>query len=245
MKNLYKANLYRMIKRPDYLLGCVIALVVTCAITSGAYAFPFLAAKTADIRMLFTGAAMVLFFSIFPPLFINPEYADGCIRNRIIAGFSQRQVYLSHLLSMVSAMTFMFICYLIGGLIGGAAFEAKTLEALFVLFIAVCAYAVLAATVSFRFRKIIASMLTTMLIFNVCFNGLLFGNAILSILNGAALRVGAVIYNINALGQWFCLTGYADDVANPGSGIQILLSLMIMVISFVFGMAGLDKRDLN
>ncbi len=245
MKNLYKATMYRIFKNIYFIGGCVIALVVTLAITGGFYTFPFLMEKNEEIRMVFVGAAMVLFFSMFPPLFINPDYADGCIRNRIIAGYSQKQVYVSHVLAQLSAMAIMFLCYLTGGIIGGASLNASSTPAILILFVGVMAYTVLTATAAFRLRKIITSMLTTMILFNLCFNMLLFGNAILSMLKDTAFRIGEVIYNINVLGQWFSLTGFADDGVNPGAGIQILLSLIVIVAALVWGMSGLDKRDLN
>ena len=245
MKNLYKATMYRIFKNIYFIGGCVIALVVTLAVTGGFYTFPFLMEKPEELRMIFVGAAMVLFFSMFPPLFINPDYIDGCIRNRIIAGYSQKQVYISHVLAQLSAMTIMFLCYLIGGIIGGASLNASSLVAVIVLFVAVMSYTVLTATAAFRLKKLIASMLTTMLLFNLCFNMVLFGNAILSALKDTAFKIGSVLYNVNALGQWFCLTGFVDDGVNPGAGIQILLSLIVIAAALIWGLSGLDKRDLN
>ena len=244
MKNLYKAHLMRLINNKVYLGGCLIALIATCFTAAGQIPFPVISRFTPEMRMIFAGAAMFLYFALFPAIFINPDYTDGVIRNRIILGYGQDKIFYSFLLVQITAVVMMFLCYVIGGLIGGAMISGEILVYLFVLLSALIAYTALITAVSFRCRKLVSLIVFCMVIFNGCFNCVLFGNAIMMLLTGTAAKIGSIFYNINGLGQWFCMLGLGDDTIHPGAGIQVLLSLIVFIVSCVFGAAGIRKRDL-
>ncbi|MCR5848110.1 MAG: hypothetical protein K6G75_08330 [Lachnospiraceae bacterium] len=245
MFNIFIGNLIRLVKNILFSGGCVLAIVITYFLTSGKL-FEFLSNATAEERMIFTSAAMVAYFSFFTTIFVSVEYHDGIIRNRIISGFSQIDVYLASLLTQYSALTIMFVVYIIGGLIGGARLTSDGIIRIGIIYLALIAYVTVTNAVGFRVKKVIISTIITMLIFNACFNMVMFGNAILSFMeNETALAVGKVIYNINALGQWFSLTPFSFDYTNPGYGVQIALSFGIIVPTLLLGMVGLKKRELK
>ena len=51
--------------------------------------------------MLFVSVAMVLFFSIYIPVYTSTEYSDGILKNRIIAGHSQKDCFIAAVLLML------------------------------------------------------------------------------------------------------------------------------------------------
>ena len=248
MLRLYKAYMARFLQNVFFLGGCVIALVVTFAVTSNRIVFPFLEDLDPSRRMFFVTAAMVAFFTIFVPVFSNMEYTDGVIRNKMIPGFSQKQIFFSQYLSYVSLALIMWLCYLIGGIAGGANPFGEYLTANLVFLVALMSFISVVLMLSFRVTKTVVIIIIAGMMFSASFNMVLFGNLILMIAsdsgNAVAELIAALIYNVNTLGQWFALSGFADDYANPGTPLQILLSLMVILLMTVLGTLGLKKRDL-
>lgn len=59
-----------------------------------------------------------LFSAVFTTLFLGQEYGDGVIRNKIIAGHSRRNIYLSHLILTFAASFLMLLAGMAGSLVG-------------------------------------------------------------------------------------------------------------------------------
>ncbi len=234
----------RLFKKSFYIFGLVVAVIVTYAFTSNMVELPFLAeAKPADI-MIFVSAAMIAFFTIFVPIFTNSEYTDGVIRNKMIAGISQKEIYISHLLTELSAAVIMWVCYIFGGIIGGARLNSNYIIANVVILFALFNYIATVLVVAFRLKKIVAVMIIEAFIFNMCFNSVMMGNLFLTLTKDGVQRVMSWLYNVSALGQWFTKTGFADEVANPGVKAQVLISFVIIIVMTFIGTFRLNKRDL-
>ena len=247
MIRLYKAYMTRFLKSIYFIGGCIIALAVTYAVTGNTLAVPFLVESDAATRMFFVTAAMVAYFTVFIPVFTGAEYSDGTIRNKVVAGFSQRQIFFSLYLAYASLALIMWICYLAGGIAAGAnPFGGYTAGNIAMLF-AVMAYIAFMQTMAFRLTKMAAVVIAAGFTFMTCFNMVLFGNAILMVLYDSELYtagyIASLVYNINALGQWFSNTGFSDDYANPGTPVQLLLSVIITLLMFIIGTSGLKKSD--
>ena len=248
MIRLYKAYMNRFLKRIYFIGGCIIAMAVTYAVTSNTMAVPFLVDKDISARMFFVTAAIVAYFTIFIPVYTSAEYSDGTIRNKMVTGFSQRQIFISLYLAYASLALIMWICYLIGGIAAGAdpfgGYAAGNIAILF----AVMAYIAFMQTVCFRLIKMTAVVIAAGITFSTCFNMVMFGNAILMVLYNSeqytAGRIATLVYNISALGQWFSNTGFSDDIAYPGFAAQLLLSAGMIALMFFIGTAGLEKRDI-
>ncbi len=247
MLRLYKANMARFLKNKYFIGGCIIALAATYAVTDNIILFPFLENKDISLRMFFVSAAMVAFFTVYIPVFTNAEYTDGTIRNKLIAGYSQKQVFLSLYLSYASLCLIMWVCYMTGGLIAGADPFGTCLSANIIMLLALMAFIAFMLALSFRITKMVLVVIGAGVIFQTCFSMVMFGNAILMVLsdagNDTAVFIASVIYNVNALGQWFSHTGFADDITNPGNFLQMIISLGLVMLMYFAGSAGLDKRD--
>ncbi len=246
MLRLYKANMARLANL-YFTGGCIIALTVTYAVTENIIMFPFLAEVGSARRMFFISAAMIAFFTIFIPVFVNAEYTDGTIRNKMIMGHSQRTIFLSLYLSYASLAAVMWLCYIIGGMAGGASALGEYAAENIVMLISLLAYIAVILMFSFRIRNTVAVVVMAGVLFFLSTNMVLFGNLFLMLAsrsgNKTAEYVMSLIYNVNTLGQWFSLSGFADDCANPGNAVQILISLTIITLMLLAGIKSLKKRD--
>ncbi len=250
MINIFKANLQKLFKNIYFIGGCLIALFVTYAFASGTFYFaPFHSLNEGEI-MYFVSAAIVLFFSVYAPMSVCSEFSEGYIRNRIIAGYTQREDYLAHILSLECAVMVMHVFYLVGGIIGileaGQSLSTIPVLPVIVFMVAIFAYTALIGTISFCFRNMVAGVVTGMLLFNFAYSFVMIGNFILMITAGKpAFKIAAFVYNINVLGQWFANTPLVDEGVNAGAPMQFLSSIVVLVVSLLLGMTGLEKRDLK
>ena len=245
MKHLYKANMTRLLQNLLFIGGCAIAFVTTFLVSRNILVISFLANRERQDRMFFVSAAMVAFFTIFVPIFTNIEYGDGVIRNKMIAGNTQKQIYFSHLFTHFTAAGIMWGCYMLGGICAGTFPDAKHLRINLVFLLAVLGYIAAIMAISYRLKKIVEVVIFSMLIFSACFNTVMFGNAVIMDTRGNAQKIAAVFYNIPVLGQWFSNTGFADAETNPGTFVQLIISVSVTLILTFLGTRNLKKRDLE
>ena len=248
MISLYRATQSRFLKNIYFICGCIIAFTVTFMFASGNMSFPFLENAGPARRMYFISAAMFVYYTVFIPVYTNADYTDGTIRNKLIAGYTQTQVFISFYLAYAGSAAIMWLCYMAGGIAGGAKLSAEDFVSDMVLLIALFGFIAVLLVFSFRLTKTVAVVIAAGVIFSMCFNMIMFGNLIIMLLseNGsnAATYVASLVYNVNAIGQWFVLTGYADDVANPGTGMQLLISVIVTAVATAAGCRRLNKRDI-
>ena len=244
MINIYKANLLRNIKNVCYLGGLLIALVVTITVSSKAMVPIFLEKYEPAQCMLFVSVAMVLFFSIYIPVYTSTEYSDGILKNRIIAGHSQKDCFIAAVLSNMTIVTIMTLVYVLAGVIAGAGVGSVIVNVISILF-ALLGYTVFITALSFTGKKMIRNTVYGMVIFFLSFNLMLIGNAALAFSKGTAFEIFRILYNITPVGQWFANTAFADSYANPGACIQILISAVIASLSILFTILKVSKRDIT
>ncbi|WP_026529160.1 ABC transporter permease [Butyrivibrio sp. VCD2006] len=247
MSNLYKANMRRILKNSIFVGGCVIAFVVTLAFTANLMGFTGRFEEMGpDRRMVFVSVAMLAFFTIFVPLYTNMEYRYGVIRNKILSGYSQKEVYFSHLFSHFTALAIMMLCYITGGIIGGARSPETLVISSLVLFFALCGYIATMMLVTMRIIKITLVSIFAFLILETSYVSVMVGNALMAfVLKGAAQDVGRIVYNCFAFGQWLVCTGLTDDVVKPGAFVQIVISVAVSAVMIGITTIGLNKRDLQ
>lgn len=125
MFNLLSAGLYRL--RKSRLLWCgTLILMVWSAIVCVEYWKNFLAdyGEALDgvsfMDSLFpTLPAVILVFAVFVSIFLGTEYGDGTIRNKITAGHTRIQIYLSQLIVSAAACLTVYLAILgISALLG-------------------------------------------------------------------------------------------------------------------------------
>jgi hypothetical protein len=199
---------------------------------------------TAAGRTFFISVAIIAFFTIYSSLTICFEYTDGVFRNKLISGYSQKEIYFSGLFTQLSGVGIMWLVNILSGIIAGARPTAPKFISFIVMLIGFMSYATVIYSVSFRIRKPIISVIVSYLMINVCFNMILFGNYMLMITKGMAHKVVMILYNINVMGQWFTRADMYAESANPGTSLQILLSLAVMITVIFLSTLKIDKRDI-
>lgn len=246
MKNLYITNMRKLIMSKFYIAGLMIAVIVTFLFTNNALGLTGIIGEMSTTgRTFFISVAIVAFFTIYTPLFVCEEYTEGSVKNKLIAGFTQKQIYGAGILTQISATFIMWLLHIISGIIGGARPDGKCWLEMLIVLLAMIGYVTVIYTLSFRLVKPIRSTIISFLILNVCFNMVTFGNLIIMISKGIALKIAAVVYNMGALGQWFVRSGLAEPDANPGATVQVIISVCIIALSVLLGISKLNKRDIK
>lgn len=246
MRDLYKSNMRRLGKSLFFTGGCGLALLLTILFTSNVIGLKgTLGNMSCEGRMFFIGIAMMGFFTIFVPLFTNTEYRDGVIKNKILAGHSLKHVFFSHLLTHFSALFLMTLFYLAGGLMGGASLKGHLLVKNLILFAALGGYIAVLTMLALRFRNTKILCILAFIYLDVCYALTMAGNALISmILTGTAQKLGILLYNTTAFGQWMIHGGFTQDFFNPGNGVQLLISAVVILISVFLAIFRLDRKDL-
>ena len=120
MYKLLNASFYRLRKNKIF-LGLVILTIIIAVfmlvseyLNNIKYSSVFgISSNTTDILLTNFINIIGFFIAIFTSLFVGAEYSDGTIRNKIVAGHSRKNIYLSNLIvSIVVGLILEFI-YLI------------------------------------------------------------------------------------------------------------------------------------
>ncbi|SEQ91133.1 hypothetical protein SAMN02910369_02672 [Lachnospiraceae bacterium NE2001] len=245
MKSLYITNMRRLGKSILYILGLLIAFGVTFAFTNETVGLgKIIVNMPIMVRPLFISIAIIAFFTIYTPLVVCSEYSEGIFRNKMISGFSQKQIYFSGLLSQLSAATIMWMTNVVAGVVAGAGLSGTLMINSVVLLVGMLGYTTLVYSIAFRLRKPVRTIIISYLLLNMCLNTVLAGNFIIMITEGIYNKIASLCYNINVMGQWCINTGYADPEADPGRMVQLLLTAVVIAVSIALSTMKLEKRDI-
>lgn len=135
MRKLLAANCLRIVRNKLFWLSVIvmavfgIALPVSHYLNMQAYQFPMYI----DMGFFGSGVYLLIIMAVLGCLFLGTEYSDGTIRNKLIVGHKRPIIYLSNLITLFIAGTFLnavwVITYLCAGLplLGGFQSEVKTI----------------------------------------------------------------------------------------------------------------------
>lgn len=245
MKNLVKIGLFRLSKSFLYIAGCILAFVITCWFLT-VRPIPQLVNHDATDVAILLSAAIALYFSAFVGLFMGNENADGILRNKVMVGHTQLQVYFSNYVTFLVAMLGMMVCWFLGALAGGMTISARILAYVVIAVLYNAAYIAVLQAIVFRFKKQVIGISAGLLLFYAFLTSVLMGNFFYMITDGQAAlqKIIVVVYNISAVGQCFARTYLADPgLADPV--VQILTSVVVCLVATFLGTLGLKKRDIN
>ena len=120
MTNLLRANFFRM--RRDHVFWLCFGTLLAC---SAVFVFfwcreALLLGFEAKLEEFYFNMVMSLgfFTAMFAAMFLNAEYSDGTIRNKLAVGHTRRDVYLANFLTVLTASMFFIAAWLIGGCAG-------------------------------------------------------------------------------------------------------------------------------
>ncbi len=120
MTNLLRANFFRM--RRDHVFWTCFGTVLACSVV-----FVFFWCREdvqrgfqVKLEQHYFNMAMSLgfFIAMFAAMFLNAEYSDGTIRNKLTVGCIRREVYLANFLTVLTSSLFFTAAWLIGGCVG-------------------------------------------------------------------------------------------------------------------------------
>ncbi len=109
------------------------------------------------------------FISIFVSFFVGIEYADGTIRNKIIAGHKRSQIYLSNLIVSIVGAIIIELAYLFTILsVGSIALKPPTLDfsTLIMVFVDIFMF-IIAYSAIFNFVTLVCSDITVSTVINI------------------------------------------------------------------------------
>lgn len=244
MLKLVKANIIRMYTNIFYFLGLILAFLCTFLYVRIQPIEP-LAKLGAEKNMMAVSFAAILFFSVFTGYFVGEEYAAGAIRNKIIAGHSQLEVYLSNYLALLAGMVLMYGAWLLGGFAAGCRINGEVLLFALTAILYSAAHIGILMAVSFRLKETVLAAIAGVGFFYIVANGGLIMNFIVSSTEGVMYQIVRLIYNAGAFGQILLKLGLMDGEVGLGSFVQILCSLTIASLSVLAGTYRLNKRDLK
>lgn len=120
MYKLLNASFYRLRKNKIFLglviLTIIIAvfMIVSEYLNNIKYSSVFgISSNTTDILLMKFINIIGFLIAIFISLFVGAEYSDGTIRNKIVAGHSRKNIYLSNLIVSILVGIFLELIYLI------------------------------------------------------------------------------------------------------------------------------------
>ena len=100
MRNLLHANLSRL--RRDGTFWFMLVLIFACS-AGTMLLWGRNVAESLDHYYFRLSAYMGLYFAIFAALFLNTEYSEGTIRNKLAVGHVRRDVYLANYFTLLLA----------------------------------------------------------------------------------------------------------------------------------------------
>ena len=207
---------------------------------------PQLAKHEPETVAILLCTAISFFFSFFVGLFIGSERSDGLLRNKVMAGHSQKRIFLAHYLTLFTAVLVMQLCWLLGALAAGAALQGRLIRFFCIALLLHAAYIALLLAICFRLKKnaLPLSLGLYFILFTV-----MEAAAILyrySISEGAPAlgRAMAILYNISPIGQCVarCSFVYPDLSRAP---LQISVSLAVLGLALFAGTLRLNKRNIE
>lgn len=246
MKDLLRADFRRLYKNIIFIAGCIAAFVITWYYTANGQVFGIQKTVDSNNYMIFISAGIFAFFSVFPGLFQGVEYADGVIKNKIIVGFSQKQIYISQYITLCVAMLIMGICWLAGGLVSGGIMNVNLIKYIIAMLLFNMAYIAIMSMVCMRITKMIIAVGAQIVVFQMCFNATVMISALIEgIENKVALSILRVMVNIIPMGQWISNTSIVYKSTSVGFCLQLVLSIAVIIAFLVAGTFGINKRNLK
>ena len=246
MNNLIKANFIRIIKNPLYEISCVLALLITVWFTAFGDKMTIFHMGTKEEFAIFIGAGTLAFSAVFVAGFMNFEYSEGVIRNKVTAGHNQWEIFLSNVVSQIQVNMLMLGFWIIGALMGGAHVTQRSFYAVVTALFYNIAFVCIMAALGMRVRNQILASSIGIVVFFVLTNGFLVGNALVAFSEGIVQKVFVIFYNLSPVGQWFANSWYGVMLEmNPGFFTSVLLSVIVSIAAVLLGGIRLNKRELN
>lgn len=123
MRNLLAANFARLRKDKSFwIILASLFLMALATIMSSAESVAEMEAnglfRSTEYFFFSSAPYLGIFYAVFIGLFLGADYVEGPLRNRLIAGYRRREIYLADWLSCYAACSLFFLAWYMGGLPG-------------------------------------------------------------------------------------------------------------------------------
>ena len=246
MKNLVKIGVTRLYKNIFFIVGCVLAFLITEWFVSVG-PIPQLAKYGAATNAIVVSAGIIFFFALFTGMFFGGERESGILRNQVMAGYSQKEIFFGRYITLLIALAVMNLSWILGAVVGGTKIDAGMLEYICIEFLYNAAAIAIILAICSRAKKQTNGIVISLGIAYLCVTGCLIGNYIYSItcdISKTVSMIVAYIYNLSPVGQCFARSGIADEGIDA-LWIQLLASLTVLVLGFFFGTFKVSKSDVT
>lgn len=246
MLNIIKANLSRLFKNKFFIAGCILAVVITIYFIDQAEIILDMHFRSIEKAHQLISIGVIMFISIFAPVFQSVEYTNGVIRNKVAMGYKQSEIYAAHLITMIAASLTIILCWIVGGLVAGVPVSSWLITYSVRLFFSMIAYSSFMTFIGMRFRKVATSASLGIVAFQGAFTAtiiiFMFVSRTWQTLLGKIL---VIVGNGSALGRWFANSQLSDPEINTSMIVSIIISLVMAVIYYMIGSFRINKRDLQ
>ena len=246
MLNILKANIIRLFKNKLFIAGCAAAVIITVFFLKNSAEILGMHLRSESESLQLISIGVIMFISVFPTYFMGSEYSGGVIRNKVIMGYKQSDIYAAHNITAIIASLVIEICWIVGGIIGGVDLTKEVIFYAIKLFFSMVAYSSFITILGMRIRKTNVSAPLGIAAFQMGFMTIIFLAMIASNEFGTVLgKIFMYLTNCITIGRWFTSSQLSDSLLMPNLALSILIPLIMTVVYFVIGTYGINRRDLQ
>lgn len=251
MKKVLSANLIRLMKSKSLWFYTAAMFGITVwyiCFGANAIAIHQTEADVMDYTTFIVGM-IPAFLTLFTGFFVGTEYSDKTIRNKLSVGHTRKEVYLSYLFTLYTAMGILFAAWLLGTItafgVTGAEFDRIrfikiTIAAIFFS----AAFATLLLMISIMFQSKAFAVILEIEFARISLMIPLMGVLLIESLNGMGSKLITFFINCFPMGQWMLSTGLLP-VAPMSVSVQVVLSLLLIVSIVLFGIKIFQNKELK
>lgn len=243
MRALIKAEMIRLYKNKLFITGNILAFLITVAFCK--YFNMVRPSQSGIINFYanFVSLGIMAFSSLFTSLFIGELYVGGVIRNKVIAGHKQTNIYVASMVTIFVGVLTTTGCWFVGCMVAGYHLEMYTLKYILILLFAAIAYAGVLTAVAMRIKNSAVSCGITIVFFFISYVAAISVHAAYVWAEEGTGMIWKVLLDIMPMGQWFAI--FARDGAELPLIVMLLISVILVGLAYLAGTIGLDKRELN
>ncbi|MBQ6889295.1 MAG: ABC transporter permease subunit [Lachnospiraceae bacterium] len=188
------------------------------------------------------------FLTLFTGFFVGTEYSNKTIRNKLSVGHTRKEVYLSYLFTLYTAMGILFAAWLLGtisafGVVGAELEGIRFLKIAIAAIFFSAAYAALLLMISITFQSKALAVILEIEFARVSLMIPLMGVVIIENM-GMGTKLITFIINCFPMGQWMLSTRLLPVAPMPVS-VQLLLSVLLIVSIVLVSIKILKEKELK
>ncbi len=251
MEKLWIANIIRLKKSKALWIYTVLIFVITVWYITKGWSVIGLQHTTDGLNncIVFIAGAVPAFLTLFVGFFLGTEYSNKTIRNKIVAGYTRKEIYLAYLFTAYAAMG-VFMAAWFAGTIAGILLCGYGTDWQGLMGITVLSLFFSTSFVSFLvFISVMFQNKALAIIIQVEFARLslmipLIGSTIGNEDSGMIGKGINLLLQLLPMSQWMYATNMLE-VPAVSTVISVCMSLVVIVLLAVFGTGMFEKKEIK